>query len=140
VNRLESQELAKRKLVDAEAMLAASRWSAAYYHCGYVIECALKACILARLENDLGLFFEERRYQEKCWGHDLAGLLRLANLEPDFLAECSSNSNLVGFWGIVNAWNEASRYKEWTESQARLLFEAVNDSVNGAFQWIQLRW
>jgi len=35
------------RIEDATALLAASRWSGAYYLTGYALECALKSCVLA---------------------------------------------------------------------------------------------
>jgi HEPN domain-containing protein len=140
VNRVEFQQLAKRKLADAEALLTLSRWSAAYYHCGYVVECGMKACILARLEKDVGLFFEDKRLQEKSWKHVLVELLGAADLAKEFEAGCKANSNLEASWIIVKDWNESSRYQEWTEAEARRLFDAVNNVPDGVFAWIQLHW
>jgi hypothetical protein len=36
--------LAETRVADAEALLQAGRWAAAYYLLGYAIECGLKAC------------------------------------------------------------------------------------------------
>jgi HEPN domain-containing protein len=49
VDRKQLQNLARIRLKDAKALLGRKRWSGAYYLCGYVIECALKACILRHL-------------------------------------------------------------------------------------------
>jgi HEPN domain-containing protein len=45
MTRWDLQKLAEDRLLDAEALLAAGRWSAAYYLAGYAVECAIKACI-----------------------------------------------------------------------------------------------
>jgi HEPN domain-containing protein len=70
VNRAELQRLANERIADAKALLAARRWSAAYYLAGYAVECGLKACVLAFVERT-GVIFEDRKYAEKCWTHDL---------------------------------------------------------------------
>ena len=44
MNRADLQQLADARVQDAEALLNAGRWPAAYYLLGYAIECALKAC------------------------------------------------------------------------------------------------
>lgn len=45
MDRSELQRLAQERLADSEALFAAGRFSGAYYLAGYVIECALKACV-----------------------------------------------------------------------------------------------
>jgi len=51
VNRAELRQLAEDRILDAEHLLAAGRWSGAYYLAGYAVECGLKACIMARVES-----------------------------------------------------------------------------------------
>ncbi|MGO9471504.1 MAG: HEPN domain-containing protein [Isosphaeraceae bacterium] len=47
------KKLAEIRLKDAQALLGRKRWSGAYYLSGYVIECALKACLPKHLgESD----------------------------------------------------------------------------------------
>ena len=52
MNRADLQKLAEERLADAELLLANGRFGGAYYLSGYVVECALKACIaqLTKLE------------------------------------------------------------------------------------------
>lgn len=45
MDRTQLQQLAELRLRDADALLAARQWAAAYYLLGYCIECALKACV-----------------------------------------------------------------------------------------------
>jgi hypothetical protein len=45
MNRFDLQKMAEERVADAAALLDAGRFQAAYYLCGYAIECALKACI-----------------------------------------------------------------------------------------------
>jgi HEPN domain-containing protein len=52
------RDLVQERLNDAEALLAAGRYDAAAYMCGYVLEMALKACICRRLR--------EREYPESA--------------------------------------------------------------------------
>jgi HEPN domain-containing protein len=52
MNRADFQQLAELRLQDAEALLQAGRYEAAYYLAGYAIECALKACIAKRTEAE----------------------------------------------------------------------------------------
>jgi HEPN domain-containing protein len=52
MNRSDFQELAELHLRHAHALLDAQLYSGAYYMCGYVVECALKACICKRTKQD----------------------------------------------------------------------------------------
>ena len=54
MDRAQFQQLADLRLRDAEVLLAAGQWAAAYYLLGYCIECALKACIAKQfLQHDV---------------------------------------------------------------------------------------
>jgi hypothetical protein len=52
VNRSDFQELAELHLQHARALLDAQLYSGAYYMCGYVVECALKA-VFANVRRSL---------------------------------------------------------------------------------------
>jgi HEPN domain-containing protein len=45
MDRAQLQQLAELRLRDADALLTAGRWDAAYYLLAYCVECALKACV-----------------------------------------------------------------------------------------------
>ena len=110
MTRKEFQQLARHKLLDAKALLKAKRWAAAYYLAGYAVECGLKACVLVRLEADVGLIFKERRWAESCWTHSLNHLVELAGLLPTFEADRLATPQLEQNWIIVRDWDESSRY------------------------------
>jgi hypothetical protein len=142
VDRKKLQTLAKMRLKDARALLGRKRWSGAYYLCGYVVECALKACLLRHLgESDA--IFGDTAYLKKlceCWTHDLVKLMNLAGLEAEFGEARGTNPTLDDFWSVVKDWKETSRYDEKTEAEARTLYNAVSHKPDGVLQWIQLRW
>jgi HEPN domain-containing protein len=48
VNQAELRQMAVERLKDAKALLGQRRWEFAYHAAGYSVECALKACVLAR--------------------------------------------------------------------------------------------
>jgi HEPN domain-containing protein len=142
VDRKKLQNLAKIRLKDAKALLGRKRWSGAYYLCGYVIECALKACILRHLGESASVFGDQN-YLKKladCWTHDLPKLVNLAGLDAEFGAARGANAALNNFWLVTREWKETSRYEENTEAEAKELFEAVNHNPDGVFRWIQSRW
>jgi hypothetical protein len=51
MNRGEFQELAMIRLQDAKMLLDSECYDGAYYLTGYVIECALKACIAKKTKE-----------------------------------------------------------------------------------------
>jgi len=51
MDRIKLQQLAEVRLKDAEVLLTAGQWEAAYYLLGYCIECALKACVAKQFRS-----------------------------------------------------------------------------------------
>jgi len=139
MNRAELHQLAEDRVADAAALLAAGRWSAAYYLAGYAIECGLKACIMRYVQNT-GAIFQDRKYGERCWTHKFETLLELAELDTVLDADAKANQALSDCWDIVNRWEEASRYQQKTEQEARTLYDAIASTPNGALPWIRNHW
>jgi HEPN domain-containing protein len=137
VDRAEWRALADRWVADAKALLDARRWSAAYYAAGYAVECGLKACLLTRLAANPGLMFEDRRFSDRCWTHNLRDLLRLAGLEAD---EAAANAGCRRNSAVVFDWSEQARYQTATHHQAKKLFNAISNRTNGVFSWVKARW
>lgn len=138
MNRAELQKLADDRLRDAKALLAAQRWSGAYYLAGYAVECALKACIITRLMRTDE--FPERRFSEQCWTHNLAQLLVLAGLTGALDADTAADQDLLNNWSVVKDWSESSRYDRRTKAEAQRLFNAITDKKHGMFPWIEAHW
>jgi HEPN domain-containing protein len=139
VNRAELQKLATDRIADAKALLAAKRWSGAYYLAGYAVECGLKACVLAHVERT-GIIFEDRKYAEKCWTHDLGELLRLADLQGSFDAAAGADPQLSKNWDVVKDWTESSRYRRTPKARAERLYDAITDKQHGVLSWIKRHW
>jgi hypothetical protein len=140
VNRVDLQRLANERIADAKALLAARRWSAAYYLAGYAVECGLKACILARVAAEPEVLFEDRRYSEKCWTHNLSQLVDLAGLKATLAADCLADPIMGLHWDDVKDWSEASRYERRTKDEAERLYEAIADKKHGVMLWIKRWW
>jgi HEPN domain-containing protein len=140
MNRQDFQRLAAVRLAEAEALLAAGRWDGAYYLAGYAVECGLKACILARVERE-GVIFEDKRFAEKCWTHDIEILLGLAGLTEDKDADSSRNPAFGRNWQIAAKWRETARYQPAvSEAHARELHGALSDPQHGVLSWLSSRW
>src|SRR5206468_11481018 len=115
VNRLELRQLAEDRIADAAILLAAGRWSGAYYLAGYAVECALKACI-ARLTNQDD--FPDKKFASDCYTHSIEQLVKLAGLKVQRDADATANPDLEANWGIVKDWTEEGRYERNTEADA----------------------
>jgi HEPN domain-containing protein len=139
LNRTDLQQLADDRVQDAVALLKTDRWSAAYYICGYAIECGLKACI-AKQTNLRE--FPDKAVAEKSYTHDLTKLLDMAGLKLQLQLDTTPAANpALGInWQLVKDWNERARYQQKTEPQARRLYQAVNHNADGVLIWIKNHW
>ena len=80
MNRNDLQQLAEARLLDATVLLNAGRLDGAYYLLGYVVECALKACI----SKQFGLYeVPDKNLVRDFYSHDLKDLLKIAGLSVD---------------------------------------------------------
>ena len=127
------------RIGDARALLDASRWSGAYYLAGYALECALKSCVLAYIERT-GVIFEDKKYAEKCWTHDVDELVRLAGLTVERDRSVGMNPTLGRNWLTAKDWSEVSRYRISTQLEAEALFSAIADLPDGVLEWVKLFW
>jgi HEPN domain-containing protein len=137
MNRQDFQRLAVTRLSDAELLLAHGNYGGAYYLCGYVVECALKACIA---KNTQQYDFPDLKLAQRSHSHRIGDLLGVAGLQVLLDTAMASNPNLRISWAIAVNWNEQSRYEMRSEDEARALYEAVTDNTNGVFQWIRQYW
>jgi len=138
MNRDDLRELANQRLEDVRVLPEQERFSAAYYLSGYVIECALKACIAKRTRQFD--FPPEPGVINKVYVHDLGVLVRSAGLEPALLADLEKDRELKKNWTLAKDWSEKSRYQMWTKPKAYSLFEAISTREHGVLQWISRHW
>jgi hypothetical protein len=139
VNRAELRQLALERIADAEALLNAGRWAGAYYLAGYAVECGLKACILAYVEQT-GAIFTNKKFLDGCWTHELERLATTADLQADLGVTIQTNPAFASCWGLVKDWKETSRYEQKSEADARKLYEAITHDPDGVLKWIQSHW
>ena len=138
MNRLEFRQLAEDRIADAAILLAAGRWSGAYYLAGYALECGLKACV-AKLTNQDD-FPRERKFVEECYTHDLEKLLRSAGLKAALDADILTNAAFAINWDNAKDWEETSRYEQKTQAEADGLYHAISNHPDGVLPWIRIRW
>ena len=137
MNRIQLQQLAEERLLDADALLLAGRWSGAYYLAGYAVECGLKACV-AKLVNQHD--FPDKDLTQRCYTHKIEVLVDVARLEAQRKAVASANRAFTDNWLVAKDWSESARYQLWTEFDARKLFAAVTDATNGVMSWVRGHW
>ena len=138
MNRRDFQKLSQERLKDAQVLLQEQRYSGAYYLCGYVVECALKACIAKKTkEFD---FPPDRKSVESIYTHDFEKLVGAAELKVKLDKESKSNKDLERNWAIVKDWKEAGRYEEHDVKKVKDFYEAIADNKHGVLKWLRLYW
>ena len=138
MNRTDLQVLADIRVADAEALLEAGRWAAAYYLVGYAVECGLKACAARRIrEHDV----PERSFVNGFYTHRFDELLRISGFVSFLIEQNSKDPQFRENWETLDDWNEALRYNpDVTEEEARDLFAAVSDPLHGVLPWLKTLW
>ena len=138
MNRQDFKRLAEQRVRDAEVLLAGRRYAAAYYLCGYAVECALKACIAKRTRRSE---FPDRKTVNKRHTHDLNVLVELAELEDTRVSRCKNDPAFKLSWQAVEDWSERDRYEYGvTRRQAADLCDAVTDGNHGVLTWLMNFW
>ena len=137
MNRNDLKLLAVTRLREAKVLLANGEYSGAYYLAGYVVECALKACIAKRTQRPE---FPDKKRTDKSWTHNLEALLGAAELQASLQAESKSKPRFSSNWDVVKDWSETSRYKNWNQREAEELIRAVSESKHGVLTWLKHHW
>lgn len=75
------QDLADARAREAKVLQTAKEYDGAYYLAGYSIECALKACIIKKLNTSDEC--PEKNFANNLYSHRLAELLKFAGLDSD---------------------------------------------------------
>jgi len=139
LNRSEWQQLSAERIDDARTLLVGAKWSGAYYLAGYSLECALKSCVLAYIERT-GIIFEDKKYAERCWTHNIEDLLGLAGLAVERERMAGANFTFGQNWTVAKDWSEQNRYRMSTQLKAEELFDALTDHTNGVLPWVRNYW
>lgn len=138
MNRDDLKMLAEARVADAEVLLNASRWPAAYYLLGYAVECALKVCASEQ--------FREHEVPEKkividFYTHELDKLLSISGIKATLEAKTAAEPDFRVNWDTVRDWSEKARYDPSTsEVKARDLHVAVTDPNFGVLTWLKKQW
>lgn len=138
MNRTDLQLLADTRVADAEALLQAQRWPAAYYLLGYSIECALKACAARQFRQDE---VPDKTVVNDFYTHRLEKLLSISGVKFELEARASVDPAFHVNWNTVRDWNESSRYDHSTsEVTARDMHTAVANPDSGVLPWLKTQW
>lgn len=137
MTRNDFKELALARLREAKLLLTNGEYSGAYYLAGYVIECALKACIAKRTRR---YQFPDKRLAEKSWIHELGALVGTAELTLLLQADSKSDPRFSANWDVVKEWRETSRYSNWNQEDAEELIRAISENKHGVLPWLKRHW
>lgn len=137
MNRNDLRRLSRIRLREVRALLEAGCFDGAYYLCGYVVECALKASIAKATKRSE---FPDLEKVKASYTHSLMGLVKQAGLEAALQAEVASNPDFGLNWAVAKDWSEKARYAEHEEKKARDLYQAVTHRQHGVMRWIRNHW
>ena len=117
-------------------LLKNRQYSGAYYLSGYVIECALKACIAKQTKK---FEFPDKKTVMDSYTHDLEKLVKVAKLEKQ-LKSLLNDPDFSLRWSMVKDWSEESRYQTHNRQEALDIYSAITDPNHGVLQWLQQHW
>ena len=137
MNRNDLIELAKIRLKEARTLLKSGNYDGAYYLCGYVVECGLKACIAKQTKK---YDFPDKDTVKRSYDHDLTKLLGIAGLETSKKDDRKRNSKLALNWTIAKDWQSVSRYEKHTKKEAQDLYSAIANRQDGVLRWLRQYW
>jgi len=134
----ELKELSLQRLEDAQTLLSASRYDAAAYMCGYVLELALKACVCKRLRVPE---YPEKELKGAFKTHDFDDLALLAGLRTEI--DSRANPELFARWSTVAGWTPEWRYRpagSVSKTDAWDMMKALEEKPHGVLRWLKRRW
>ncbi|WP_370573987.1 HEPN domain-containing protein [Methanomethylovorans sp.] len=140
LNRTSLQNLAYIRLREAKVLLDNGMYDGAYYISGYVIECALKACIA---KNTKEYDFPDKKIVTDSHTHDLESLVKIASLRQKLTEKMENDSDFELNWALVKEWSEAKRYainEGNAKGDSEDIYDAISNNESGVFEWIKQHW
>ena len=137
LGRLELQSVAKAKMADAELLFEHSRYSNAYYLFGYAAEIALKSRIARACSSET---IPDKRFVERIYSHDLNALVSLSGLRQRLDERRGASPPFNGFWSTVSDWSPQSRYATVDQFTCIAMRDAMTDTDEGVFKWLESNW
>jgi hypothetical protein len=77
---------------------------------------------------------------KESYTHDLVKLVKLANLNGALVAQAQADPQFDVNWAVVKDWNETSRYRILSQSEATDLISAITQRGHGVFRWTRQHW
>jgi len=137
MKRDDFKQIARIRLEEAKTLFSNGDYDGAYYLCGYVVECGLKACIAKKTEK---YDFPEKKTVDDSYTHEIEQLVGVAGLKQELQNEIKNNRQFEVNWSVVKDWKEISRYYRQNDKKARDLYSAIADRQNGVLKWIRHYW
>jgi HEPN domain-containing protein len=137
ISRDDLRRLTLIRLEDASLLFTAARWSGAYYLAGYAVELGLKACIAKTFVADS---IPDRSFVNSIFTHNLDALVKAAGLAEYLKQDCRNNAVLGRNWLFAKDWNEASRYRTWSQLDAETMVDSVGNDSDGVVHWVRQHW
>lgn len=140
-------DLADKRLLESQCLLANNHSEGAYYLAGYVVELTLKAHICKLLDmDDFYASNHIRKVSNAYHTHNFEQLLTLSGwrkrLEDETaLSSPTANIDLAANWLTICKWSEQKRYEPTVSTNdAVALINALTDPLNGFLAWTQRNW
>lgn len=137
MKRNDLKVLAQVRLSEAGTLLSDGKYAGAYYLAGYVVECALKACIAKQTER---YEFPNKERASQSWSHSLTGLAQIAGLQRSLADESDADPQFGAYWGVVKDWKPDARYISRGQKEAEEIVRAIVDSRHGVLRWLKRHW
>ena len=137
MTRRDLRELALIRLKEAKTLFRNGHFDGAYYLSGYIIECALKACIAKRTQKHQ---FPDKKTADASHTHRLEDLLKVAELSDVHRDQARANLVFEANWNLVRDWSEQSRYRKHSREAAEAILSAIADRRHGVLRWIRQHW
>lgn len=138
MTRADFQTLAEQRIGDADVLLRAGRFPAAYYLAGLAVECALKACIA---KNSREFEFPDLNRAKAAWQHNLDALLDAADLRGQRDQFIEASLQFKANWNTVRQWQVDRRYNAYISSaDAEQMYLAATETEDGVLSWLRTLW
>src|SRR5918912_3045559 len=98
MNRADLQSIAGIRLREAKLLLDSGEYAGAYYLCGYVVECALKACIAKQTRR---YDFPNKKQAIDSYTHKPLELVKVAGLVAALNTQKTANPAFEINWQVV---------------------------------------
>jgi len=137
MKRNDLKTLARLRLQETNILLREGAYPGAYYLAGYVVECALKACIARQTERHE---FPNKERVNQSWSHSLPALVQIAGLQRSLTDESDSDGHFAAYWSVVKDWKPDARYISRGQSEAEEIVRAISDRNHGVLRWLRRHW